>query len=129
MKRTVAGLGISAGLAMLATTSVGAQELRPGTWTGTMSPPGNDDVPVSYEVGETEGALSIIITGMGQSFSFYEVVLDGTELTFWWEPGSRVDCTLLRKEDGSFEGTCTEETGPDGEGTLTMVPPSEEDRS
>ena len=37
MKRTVAGLGISAGLAMLVTTSVDAQ-LTPGTWTGTMSP-------------------------------------------------------------------------------------------
>ena len=65
---------------------------------------------------------------MGQSISFYEVALDGDELTFWWEPGPRVDCTLLRKEDGSFEGTCTD-GGADGEGTLTMVPPSGEDRS
>ena len=129
MNRTAAGLGIATLLAMWVTTPVGAQELERGTWTGTMSPPQvSPSVPVTYEVGEIDGALTIVITGIGQSFSFNDIALDGDELTFWWEPGTRVDCTLLRKEDGSFEGICTEGTGP-GEGTLTMWPPSGEDGS
>ncbi len=126
MKRTLAGLGIGVGLATLVTTSVDAQ-LTPGTWTGTMSPPGSQSLSVSYEVGETDGALSIVITGMGQSFSFNDISLKGDELTFWWDPEDmRIDCALVRKEEGSFEGICTDAVG---EGTLTMVPPSEEDRS
>ena len=127
MKRTAAGLGIVALLAMWVATPVGAQELAPGTWTGTMSPPQNSpSVAVTYEVGETDGALSIVMSapGLGQSMTFSDVKLNGDELTFWWEPGARVDCTLLRKEDGSFEGICTDGSGPDGEGTLRMLPPS-----
>ena len=131
MNRTAAGLGIVTLLAMGVTTSVDAQEMERGTWTGTMSPPGNPSVAVTYEVGETDGALSIVMTApeVGESMTFSDVKLDGDELTFWWEPGGRVDCTLLRKEDGSFEGICTDGSGPSGEGTLTMLPPSEEDRS
>ena len=123
MKRTAAGLGIVTLLAMWITTPVGAQELERGTWTGTMSPPQGASVAVTYEVGETDGALSIVMSapGLGQSMTFSDVKLNGDELTFWWEPGSRVDCTLLRKEDGSFEGICTDGSG---EGTLRMLPPS-----
>ena len=130
MKRTAAGLGIVALLAMWVATPVGAQELAPGTWTGTMSPPQNSPtVAVTYEVGETDGALSIVMSVPGESTVLHDVKLNGDELTFWWDPGGRVDCTLLRKEDGSFDGICTEGTGPGGEGTLTMLPPSGEDSS
>lgn len=66
---------------------------------------------------------------MGQSFPFTEIVLDGDELTFWWVADVHVDCRLLRDEDGSFEGVCTDGSGADGEGRLTMVPPPGEDRS
>ena len=130
MNRTAAGLAIVTLLGTWVTTPVGAQELERGTWTGTMSPPGSPSVAVTYEVGETDGALSIVMSvpEVGQSMAFSDVKLNGDELTFWWEPGPRVDCTLLRKEDGSFEGICTEGSGPDGEGTLTMLPPSGEDR-
>ena len=130
MKRTGAGFGIVALLTMWVTTPVAAQELERGTWTGTMSPPGSPSVAVTYEVSETDGALSIVMSvpEVGQSMAFSDVKLNEDELTFWWEPGTPVDCTLLRKEDGRFEGICTEGTGPDGEGTLTMLPPSGENR-
>ncbi len=98
MKRMLAGLGISTGLAMLVTASVSAQELEPGTWTGTMSPPGNESVSVSYEVGETDGALSIVMSATGRSISLNEVALDGDELTFWWEPGPRVDASNRHRD-------------------------------
>ena len=135
MKSTVAGLAIATLLTMSVTTALGAQELERGTWTGRMStlapPHGVPSVAVTFEVGGTDGALSIVMSvpPVGQSISFNEVALSGDELTFWWEPGPRVDCTLLRKQDGSFEGTCAEGSGAAGEGVLTMVPPSGEDRS
>ena len=124
MSRTFAALGTCVGLVMLVTTPVDAQ-LTPGTWTGTMSPPGNQSVGVSYEVAETDGALSIVMSAseVGMSFPLNDVSLDGDTLTFWWAPGDRVECTLLQQENGSFEGTCTD-GGANGEGTLTMRPPS-----
>ena len=128
MKWTETGLGIVILLMLSVTASVGAQELSPGTWTGTMLAPGNQSVAVTYKVGTTDGVLSIVISAMGQSFPFHDVELDGDELTFWWESDSRVLCLLLRKEDRRFEGVCREETGGDGDGILTMVPPPQADR-
>ncbi len=124
--KSTAGLGIATLLAMLVTIPVGAQELEHGTWTGTMTPPPGGDVAVTFEVGETDGALSIVMSAplVEPPMVFREVKLDGDELTFWWAPDIRLDCTLLRKENGSFEGICTDGTGPDGEGTLKMLPPS-----
>ena len=129
MRWTATALGIVTLLAMSVTPPIGAQELTSGTWTGTMSPPGGGSLAVSYEVDVSDGALSIVMSANGQSLSLNEVALDGDALTFWWEPGTRVNCRLLRREDGSFAGTCSEGTGADGEGTLTMVPPSGQDRS
>ncbi len=126
MNRTAAGLGIATLLAMGVTTPVDAQEMERGTWTGTMSPARAPSIAVTYEVGEIDGALSIVLSApeSGRSTAFSDVKLSGDELTFWLEPGTRFDCTLLRKEDGSFEGICTDGSGPDGEGTLRMLPPS-----
>ena len=126
MKRTASAFGIGTLLAMWATTPVGAQVLELGTWTGTMSPPTGEPSAVIYEVGEKDGYLTIVMTGVpdqGMSIVFNEVMLDGDQLIFWWETGSRVDCTLLPKEDGIFEGICTDGSG-DGDGTLRMVPPA-----
>ena len=121
------GLGIVTVLAMWAATPLAAQELEQGTWTGTISPPDDGDpVAVTYEVGETNGSLSIVMSAplIQPPMVFSDVKLEGDELTFWWEPCVRVDCALLRREDGSFQGMCTEGTGPAGEGVLTMLPPS-----
>ena len=124
--KSTAGLGIVTLLAMLVTIPVGAQELEHGTWTGTMTPPPGGNIPVTFEVGEADGALSIVMSAplVEPPMVFRDVKLDGDELTFWWTPDIRLDCTLLRAEDGSFEGICTDGTGPGGEGTLKMTPPS-----
>ena len=126
MERTVAGLGMVALVAMWVATPVCAQELERGTWTGTISLPGGSSLPVTYEVGGTDGALSITMSNpqLGD-VAFSDAGLDGDELTFWWEPGIRVDCTLLRKEDRSFGGICTDGSGAAGEGALIMMPPAE----
>ncbi len=133
MKRTAAGLGIATLLAMWVTPPVGAQEMERGAWTGTVSPARAASFAVTFDVGETDGALSIVMSlpEAELSTAFIDLKLDGDELTFWLEPepgGTRAECTLLRKEDGSFEGNCTGGSGMI-EGTLTMRPPSGEDRS
>jgi len=122
MKRTAPALGALILLALCIVSPAGAQELQPGTWTGVMSPPGGEGIPVTFAVGMTDGALSIVMDNaqLGE-MPFTDAQLAGDELTFWWEPGTRVDCTLVRQEDRSFEGTCS---AGNGDGTITMVPPS-----
>jgi len=120
MKRKAAGLGAVL-FALCVANPAGAQQLEQGTWTGTMSPPEGEGVPVTYSVGVTDGALSIVMNNaqLGD-MPFSDARLDGDELTFWWEPGTRVDCTLRRQSDRSFAGTCS---AGNGDGALTMVPP------
>jgi hypothetical protein len=103
----------------------GAQELPHGTWTGTMTPPGGQPLSVAYEVGLVDGALVVAMRSVlvQEVIRFQDVRLEGDELTFWWEPGVRVDCTLRRTETGSYEGTCAEPGGPAGTARMTMVPP------
>ena len=126
MKRTAARLGMVTLLVMWVTIPVGAQELEQGTWTGTLTPPPGGEVPVTFEVGGTDGALSIVMSAplVEPPMVFNDVKLDGDELTFWWAPDIRLDCRLLRREDGIFEGPCSDGSGPAGEGILKMLPPS-----
>ena len=126
MKRTAAGLGIVALLALGSAAPASAQALPQGTWTGTMSPPGGEAIPVNFEVSESAGALSIAMMAVQVEgeMPFRDIRLDGQTMTFWWEVGVRVDCSLTRTEAGGFKGTCSDGTGASGEGTLTMVPPA-----
>ena len=62
MERTAAGLGMVALVVMWVATPVSAQELEQGTWTGSISLPGGSSLPVTYQVGETDGALSITMS-------------------------------------------------------------------
>jgi hypothetical protein len=126
MIRTASGLVALAVLAMSGAAPAGAQELAQGTWTGTMTPPGGAAIPVTYEVGESGGTLSVVMRSVEVEgeMAFNDVQIVGSELTFWWEPGVRVDCTLLRTEAGSFEGSCSDGSGSSGEGRLTMLPPT-----
>lgn len=126
MKRTAAGWGIVVLLALGSAAPAGAQALAQGTWTGTMAPPGGEAIPVNFEVSESGGALSIAMMAVQVEgeMPFRDIQLTGQTLTFWWEVGVRVDCSLTRTQAGGFEGTCSDGTGDRGEGTLTMVPPA-----
>jgi hypothetical protein len=125
MKRTAVAFGIVALITMWAATPTRAQELELGTWTGVLTPPGGEGVPVTFEVGDVDGVLSIVMNNpqLGD-ISFNEARLEGGELTFWWLPGTRVDCSLLLRGDRSFEGICKDDRGADGEGRLMMMPPA-----
>lgn len=126
MQRLNVMLGVLAFAVTLLGTPVHAQEIEHGTWMGTMTPPGGQAIPVMFEVGETDGALSIVMKHETlPDMAFADERLEGDELTFWWEPGTRVDCALTRQGDGSFEGMCADDRGADGgEGPIEMRPPT-----
>jgi hypothetical protein len=125
MKRTATILGFFALLAIRSASPASAQ-LTHGTWTGTMTPPHGDTISVVYEVGDTGGVLSVVMSSLDVDgeMEFHDVQVEEGQMTFWWEPGVRVDCTLLATDTGSFVGKCTDGTGPDGEGRIVMVPPA-----
>ena len=126
MQKVALLLGLATVLTLSVAPPARAQELTPGTWTGTMAPPGAPTgIPVTFVIGRTDGALSIVMRSaqVEGDMPFQDVRLDGSELTFWWEPGVRVDCALQRTEAGGFAGDCTGVSGPDGAGRITMVPP------
>lgn len=125
---------ITAAVALALTLAVGparGQELATGTWTGTVTPPGETALEVQYEVSyDEEGALAITLlppagVGAPPSIPFNDIALEDEALTFGWSAGdTALDCELLLLEDGSFEGECVDEDGVPG--FLTMVPPADE---
>ncbi|HUF75005.1 MAG TPA: hypothetical protein VMM35_01945 [Longimicrobiales bacterium] len=124
MKNRVSAL-CAALILLAAAVPASGQQLTHGVWTGTITLPGDRPFTVTYEVGTIDGALAIAMTSIlvQEVVRFQDVELSGNELTFWWVPGLRVDCTLTRTESGGFEGPCA----PGGGGTpaaLTMVPPA-----
>jgi hypothetical protein len=89
-----------------------------------MTPPGGQPITVTYEVGELDGALAIVMRAImvQEVIPFRDIRVEGDALMFWWEPGIRVDCRLVRTASGTYEGPCSD-GGDRGAGTLTMVPP------
>jgi hypothetical protein len=128
MKLTVAAIAVSLVL-IPGAAPASAQALPYGAWSGTMTPPPRPDgqpsapIPVSYEVGEVDGALTVVMRALlvQEIIRFNDVRLDGDDLKFWWEPGIRVDCTLHRTSIGGYQGPCAAGTGSAGE--MSMIPP------
>ncbi len=114
---------VSLAAALAAAAPAAGPELPRGTWSGAMSAPGGQPIPVSFEVGGSGATITIVMSSaqVEGEIAFNDVRLAGNELTFWWEPGVRVDCVLGRTSAGGYEGTCSD--GSAGDGTLSMVPP------
>ena len=113
-------------LPLLASAPGHAQKLEVGTWTGSVTPPG-EQVPenVTYEVALKGDTVGITVNaGEHGSFPFRDIAFDGGTLTFWFMPGPRVDCTLTRREDGVLHGSCRDTEG--GTASMVMIPPRKE---
>jgi len=98
------------------------QQLQTGTWTGTVVDPGGEPIGVSFDVhsaGDTT-AISMIIPE-GPTFAMSEIHFDQTKLVFTWDAGVKIVCTLDPATEGSYSGSCIDESG--NSGTMTMVPP------
>lgn len=102
---------------------VHAQHLAAGTWTGTMSPPDNDDVAVTYDIVAAGDSLAITMHGPGErQVPFTHIRFEDGKLLFEWNPGGTdIQCTLEPQADGGYQGPCTDSEGKTGH--LAMVPP------
>jgi hypothetical protein len=102
-----------------------AQTLKPGKWTGTATPPGQGPVPITFDVKVAGDTVSITVdAGEHGSYKLEDVKVTADKVTFWFVPGPKVNCSLAKREDGSFAGNCMDESGeviP-----MTMVPPKED---
>lgn len=123
MRTVLAALAISAATCG-ATAAVHGQSLEPGTWTGTIAPPGSNPFDVTYDVVVKGDTLTITVHAPPGDRPFHDIKTSENELTFWFEPGPRVDCVLAKQEDGSYAGDCVDRDGSVGH--LTMVPPKED---
>lgn len=113
-------------LSALTVVPAEAQTLQVGKWTGSVTPP---DEPiateVTYDVTLRGDTISITATAAEHgSFPLNDVKLTDGVLTFWFQPGPRVDCTLNRRDDGSFAGDCRDPDG--GVAGMVMVPPKKD---
>ena len=117
-------LALAASLALLLAPPIAAQELVPGTWTGAMMPPDGGEVPLTYTVAHTDGALAITLVAPMGEFPFREIGFDNGALTFVLTPGTRLECALDPQEDGSYYGDCVDEEGDTGQ--MRMIPPAAE---
>jgi hypothetical protein len=100
-----------------------AQTIEAGTWTGTVQPPGNEVYQVTCVVSGTKDSVAITIRQeqLG-SFPARDIRVLADRITFTWSPGNdNVKCILMKKDDSSFAGDCTDAEG--GTGHLVMIPP------
>jgi hypothetical protein len=123
MKRLA--IALSAALPLIVFAPAQAQKLEPGKWTGTVSPPGEPATEVTYDVTMKGDTINMTINaGEHGSFAASEMKLNDKTLTFWFAPGPRVECTLTRREDGAFAGSCLDPDG--GNASMVMIPPKKE---
>ena len=119
IKRLVLTLGIM----VLCHSTLAAQSLSSGIWTGTATPPGEEPLPLTYDVGVSGDSISILIrTSDRGDYPASDTRLAGDTLTFKFMPALGAECSLVKQGDGSFVGDCLSEGGMSM--TLVMKPPA-----
>lgn len=101
-----------------------AQTLAAGTWTGSVTDPGGDEAPVTYEITQAGDTLHINMTVQvpdGPSFAFTNVRFDQGKLLFTWSANIDINCSLDPADGGTYAGTCTDSEGNSGQ--MKMIPP------
>lgn len=118
------GITLAIAAALAAPVTLPAQNLAAGTWTGTMSPPTDAAVAVTFEVSGTGDSLAVtMVLPGGQRASFSDLRLADGKLLFQWAAGpTTVKCELAKQETGGFRGPCTDSEGMTGQ--IEMVPPT-----
>ena len=102
-----------------------AQTLKPGIWTGTVTPPSEGVVAVTFDVKVAGDTTSITLTaGEHGTFKLEDIKVTADKLTFKFTPGPVVSCTLAKRDDGSYAGECSD--GAEA-AQMTMIPPKTED--
>jgi hypothetical protein len=119
-------MAIAVALPLFANAGIAAaQQIEAGKWTGSVTPPGEGRVDVTFDVTLKADTIGITLSVAEHgSFPMSDVKLSDRTLTFWFAPGPRVDCTLTRRDDGAFDGNCKDSEG--GDALMTMVPPKKD---
>ena len=100
-------------------------KLPTGTWTGSVTPPGQEQVAVSFDVAAQNDTFSITINAGGHgTFKADGIKVEPGRLVFSFTPGPVVVCVLTQKEDASYAGDCTEDDGSAAQ--IVLVPPKKE---
>ena len=106
-----------------APAALAAQKLETGTWTGTLMPPGEEAHAVTFLV-RTSGDTTFITLRADPigDLPFENIKVLADRITFSFSPGVVVNCILMRRDDGSYKGVCTDSDG--GTGVIEMIPPA-----
>lgn len=119
----IKGLVLSFGIMVLCHSTLAAQSLSSGTWTGSATPPGEEPLALTYDVGVSGDSISILIrTPDRGDYPASDTRLSGDTLTFKFMPALAAECSLVKQGDGSFVGECLSEGGMSI--TLVMKPPA-----
>ena len=92
-------------------TSIQAQGIEPGRWTGFLRIPNGSIKPVTYTVTRSRDSVEIALYEIppGGPLPFNSVREKGDSLHITWNGGpnaSEVICDLGRQSDGSYDGPC-----------------------
>ena len=105
------------GLTLTGCTTADSPGLKPGIWTGSLSPMDHLDVstPLSYSVTMRDAAVSIDIEGPdGTSRPARAIEILTDRLLFVFdepEEDVELECNLALVEEGKYEGRCTDREG------------------
>ena len=102
-----------------------AQSVKPGKWTGSVVPPEQDEVALTFDVTVMGDTLGVVIhAGEHGDFTATEGHFADKTISFNFEPGGPVvHCVLKEDAEGTYAGNCL---GDDGSiATMKMIPPKE----
>ena len=123
-------------LVIVVSSTLHAQTLQEGTWTGTAVDPDGASNDVTFEVSRplvwAPDGSRLVLTGAPLSIAYHSaegsnrlknIQLDDDTLTYDFTVGElEATCSLARQEDGSYTGSCS--AGGTQMGQHTMHPPT-----
>jgi hypothetical protein len=110
-------------LSLIMPAALAAQQLTPGTWTGSISPPSEQKLDVTFDIRMSGDTTKITMKGAGQELAFDNVKVAASLLVFTFSPGGggTIRCSLALQSDQSYSGDCVDPQG--GKGQIVMRPP------
>jgi hypothetical protein len=135
--RKLAFVFVVLGMMVPFASTLGAQELQEGKWSGTRVQPNGNVQNITFEVKRIPDPHArwrlgpvVILTAtiaVGQNkVPLKDILLDGESLSYAFIQPNRAEfrCSLMRQKDGSFTGKCTRMDNAEV-AQITMVPPKE----